>query len=316
MPREKEDEPIMNFSSITTFTSPQIISLGVSISVFLFVLFVAIIKDEAQKRSVGKRSKNEWMFTKWEEKVYDTFIKERPETILKSLGVDIAKYKKECEIARDYYPNFKKLATRKILGLFLMLLALIMFIFSGMSGMLVSFAIGVGGFYLYDSDTRRVAKDAQAKKNQLAAELPRFLDMLQTALYIDLPVDDAITITAKHLKNFLISEELLASMAETQIGATSWQRALENIAQKYEVDTFSDFSMYLITGYEKGLSIYDVVKRQTVDVQKTTLINAEANASKLNTSILFPIAFYKLFPLILLVGVPLILQMSESFTLF
>lgn len=297
------------FDLSNMFSTTQLISIMVMACVFFLIVFVAVVRDEAQNKNSRKmRNSNEWLFSRWDEKIYDAFVKQRPEEFLKSLGVDIDAYRKNSDIVKNFYPNFKKLAARKFVGIVLMFVSVLLFLILGSSGFLFALLCLLIAMLVYEGDIKKVEKEAEARKNRIAAELPRFLDMLQTALYIDIPVDEAIVITSKHLDTFLISEELMASMAETQIGATSWQKALEGVAEKYDVDTLSDFALYLITGYEKGLSIYDVVKRQASDAQKTTLINAEANASKLNTSVVVPIALYKMAPLLILIAFPVVLQ--------
>ena len=191
-----------------------------------------------------------------------------------------------------------------------------MLVLSGTSGILITLVIACTGIYLYQAGIPQVSQAAKEKRKQRENELPRFLDLLQTALYINMPIDEAISITAKYLKGALIADELLSSMAETQMGANSWQDSLRSIAARYEVDTFSDFVLYLITGYEKGLSIYDVVNRQAKEVRQYALVSAEENANKDSSSILVPIAIFKLLPLLFIVGYPFVIQLAGTGALF
>lgn len=71
----------------------------------------------------------------------------------------------------------------------------------------------------------------------MANELPRFIDLFATAAQIGIPVESAIKTTAKEIP-CIVSEELLMVMAETEIGAKSWQRALEEVALRYDVGVF------------------------------------------------------------------------------
>ena len=295
-------------------SSAQIIAIIAALGVFAVVVFIAVIRDEMQNRNARvKRPDNEWLFTRWDEKLYDAVMpKTPPENVLKSLGVELEDYSKNCKILNIQTINYKKLAADKIIGIFLMFVGLVIIVMSLMQGAAVGILIAVIGYIVYESNVKKIQKDAQSKRKQLEAELPRFLDLLQTALFIDIPVSDAIVITAKYLDNTLLSKELMESMADSQIGSSSWQESLESVAVKYEVDVFSDFVQYLITGYEKGLSIYDVVTRQGEEVRRTTTINAEESASKLNSSILIPIAIYKLLPIIFVAMYPIILQIMGN----
>ena len=298
-------------SNAFSISSAQIIAVFAALGVFAFVVFFAVIRDEIQnKNSRVQRPANEWLFSHWDEKLYDALLpKTQPENILKSLGVELQDYVKNCQVLNINNVNLKKLAADKIIGLFLMFVGMAIIAISLVQGAALGLLILIIGYLVYESNVKKVQKEAQAKRKRLESELPRFLDLLQTALFIDIPVSEAIVITAKYLDNALLSKELMESMADSQIGSSSWQESLEAVAVKYEVDVFSDFVQYLITGYEKGLSIYDVVSRQNEEVRKTTTINAEESASKLNSSILVPIGVYKLFPIILLALYPIAIQL-------
>lgn len=305
------------YDSILSYTTPQVIALLSGIGVFFLVIFAAVIRDEIRSRkSRTTRDPSEWLFTRWDEKLYDAFFREKPEIILKKLGIDTERYLKNCAVIRKSFPNLKKITADKLTGVFLIFLAVLLAAVSGGSGLAITAVILLGGIAVYQAGIPKIGKAAAARRQQLTGELPRFLDLLQTALYINMPVSEAITVTARHLKGTLISDELLATMAEAQVGAVSWEQALEDIAAKYEVDAFSDFVLYLITGQEKGLSIYDIVARQAREVRQYTLVAAEENAGKVNTAVLIPIAIYKLIPLLFIVGFPLVLQLLGSNTIF
>ena len=305
-------------NKVFQYTGPQLIALFVGLFVFMMVVLIAVLKDEQENKNARiKRPENEWLFTRWDEKLYDCFLsKRKPEEVLSKLGVDIELYNKNCEVIKKEETNFKKLAADKVIGAVLMFIGLLMIIIADVSGIIFSLVFLFYGFILYQGDVNKIAKQAKEKKIQLTSELPRFLDLLQTALYIEIPVSDAISITAQHLRGTLVAEELMASMAETQMGSVSWQRSLQNIATRYDVDVFSDFVQYLINGYEKGLSIYDVVSRQAEETRQYSLVTAEENANKMSSSILIPIAIFKLFPLIGIVAYPLLKQLLSSQTLF
>lgn len=297
--------------------SPGVIALLVGASVFLLIVLIAVLRDEKEnKKSRNPRSENEWLFSRWDEKLYDTLFKSPPEKTLKSLGVDILEYQKNCRIIKRNEIDYKKLASGKIAGIFVMLFSLPLLFMSSILGLLVAILLIGIGYYMYMGDANHVAKLAKEKKQQISAELPRFLDLLQTALYIDMPISEAITITAQKLKNTCIAKELLESMVEIQVGSSSWQKALQDMAILYEVDEFSDFVQYLINGYEKGLSIYDVVVRLADDTREAALIRAEEIANKTNTSILVPVALFKLFPIIIIIAIPFVRQLLAANIIF
>ncbi len=294
-------------------TTPQLIALAFGLAVFFAVILFAVLKDERDNKMARiQRPENEWLFTNWDEKLYDCMTKKKPEEALIKLGVNVQEYKKNCGVLKKKEPNLKKLAADKYIGVMVMLFGVLLFAIAGLSGAVMAMIVTAVGYLLYMGDVERVKKEANAKKRRIEMEMPRFLDLLQTALYIDIPVSDAIIETAKRLKNTYIAKELIASIAESQMGSMSWQQALQDLAVTYDVDMLSDFVQYLINGYEKGLNIYDVVSRQAEDARKTSLVYAEENANKLNSSILLPVAVFKLAPLVFIVGYPLVYQIINN----
>lgn len=298
-------------------TTPQLIAGFTGIFVFFLVILFAVIRDELQNRNARiKRPDNEWLFTNWNVKLYDAFVRVPPEKMLMKLGVEVEAYQKNCDILyiRDY--NLKKLAADKVIGFAIIILGVFLMALFRTSGIVLSIVIILAGFYMYQGNVPKIKKLAKEKRRKIEIELPRFLDLLQTALYIEIPVSDAILMTAKQLDNTIIAKELTTSIAESQMGSISWQKALQNLALLYDVDILSDFVQYLINGYEKGLNIYDVVSRQAAETRKASLLTAEENANRLNTSIIVPISLFKLLPLIIIVGYPIAYQFISGKTIF
>ena len=139
--------------------------------------------------------------------------------------------------------------------------------------------------------------EAKKRKKQLERELPRFLDLLKTALQINLPIDQAIDLTAKHLDGPL-SDELLASLAETKIGTSNWQNALQKLARQYEIDDLSDFIMDITVAYDKGIPIYDIVAKKASSLKQTRLLSAKEKAARLTSTIVVPMFLFKIIPLL------------------
>ena len=298
-------------------STPQVIALCAGGFIFHSIVLIGIFKDEMEnKASRIQRPKEEWLFTNWEIKLYDCITKKEPERALISLGVNVEEYKKNYYIVYRKEPDLKSVAANKYVGVGIMLFGVLMLAISQMSGIILTLILFALGYIRYIGDVNSIKTKAIAKKNRIAQELPRFLDLLQTALYIDIPISEAIVTTSKHLNNTLIANELRSSLAEMRMGSVSWQTALSSLAIMYDVDSLSDFVQYIITGYEKGLNIYDVVSRQADDTRKTTLINAEANANKLSSSIILPIGIFKLFPLIALIAYPIVSQLLNGTNIF
>lgn len=263
--------------------------------------------DKKLKKEIGY--KEEPLYKDLDVKIYDAFIHKKPEIVARKIGINAEEYYKNCELIRKP-ANLKGLIAK--IGLSAM--TVLWFTVVGLitKNWYVSIAGILNGLFLIVYLVKRPEEQAADVRAQIVAEMPRFLDMLQTALYINMPVEEAISITAKHLKGTLLADEFAKTVAEIQLGAFGWQTALENMSHKYEVDIFSDFVLDIVTAYDKGIPIYDVVARKNKEIKQTNLLTLKENASKLNSTIVIPIAIFKLLPLIVILCIPIIYQLRDT----
>lgn len=263
--------------------------------------------DKKLKKEIGY--KEEPLYKDLDIKIYDAFIHKKPEIVARKIGINAEEYYKNCELIRKP-ANLKGLIAK--IGLSAM--TVLWFTVVGLitKNWYVSIAGILIGLFLIVYLVKRPEEQAADVRAQIVAEMPRFLDMLQTALYINMPVEEAISITAKHLKGTLLADEFAKTVAEIQLGAFGWQTALENMSHKYEVDIFSDFVLDIVTAYDKGIPIYDVVARKNKEIKQTNLLTLKENASKLNSTIVIPIAIFKLLPLIVILCIPIIYQLRDT----
>lgn len=263
--------------------------------------------DKKLKKEIGY--KEEPLYKDLDVKIYDAFIHKKPEIVARKIGINAEEYYKNCELIRKP-ANLKGLIAK--IGLSAM--TVLWFAVVGLitKNWYVSIAGILIGLFLIVYLVKRPEEQAADVRAQIVAEMPRFLDMLQTALYINMPVEEAISITAKHLKGTLLADEFAKTVAEIQLGAFGWQTALENMSHKYEVDIFSDFVLDIVTAYDKGIPIYDVVARKNKEIKQTNLLTLKENASKLNSTIVIPIAIFKLLPLIVILCIPIIYQLRDT----
>ncbi len=263
--------------------------------------------DKKLKKEIGY--KEEPLYKDLDVKIYDAFIHKKPEIVARKIGINAEDYYKNCELIRKP-TNLKGLIAK--IGLSAMTVLWFAVIGLITKNWYVSIAGILIGLFLIVYLVKRSEEQAADVRAQIVAEMPRFLDMLQTALYINMPVEEAISITAKHLKGTLLADEFAKTVAEIQLGAFGWQTALENMSHKYEVDIFSDFVLDIVTAYDKGIPIYDVVARKNKEIKQTNLLTLKENASKLNSTIVIPIAIFKLLPLIVILCIPIIYQLRDT----
>lgn len=283
------------------------ISLCAAGSIFLFVI---AFNAKVRTGDIRYGRKEEYIWENWTETVYTLlFGNKAPEKVCKALGLEYDKYMMNCDIIGKK-PDFQKEAANRVVGVFSFVFGIILTILLRNA---IPIIVGIVLYYLLAAGVaKKVERQAQTKKAQLSNDIVRFTDLLLSALSINLPIDVALLTTANNMP-CVLSDELKLSFAETQIGAKDWQKALEDIARKYEIDIFSDFVLDIVTAYNKGISIKDAVERKNVEIKQAQIFNAKEQTSKMTTTILAPITFFKLIPLLAIMLMPIIIQITTTF---
>lgn len=287
------------------------ISLCMGTAILIFIIFLTAMQySKSNKHSVyGKNNPDDWLFHNFYLKVYSAFfgIKEPEDEAIK-LGINIEKYYKNCQLTRTR-PNAKRLIVNTIYGFAAFLVSILL-------SLLVSPVFAALGvflfFYLVFFEQQRLNSKAEEMKEQVAAELPRFLDILQTELIVGLPIETSIYIICEKFDS-LISREFLEALNEMELGISGWQQALEKVAAKYDIETLSDFVLDVSTSYMKGVSITDSVVRKTKEVKETHLLNIKERAGKTTNTMLIPMAIFQFIPLIVLIMFPTMIQIFNAF---
>jgi len=287
------------------------ISLCMGAAILIFIIFLTAMQySKSNKHSVyGKNNPDDWLFHNFYLKVYSAFfgIKE-PEDVAIKLGINIEKYYKNCQLTRTR-PKAKRLIVNTIYGFAAFLVSILL-------SLLVSPVFAALGvflfFYLVFFEQQRLNSKAEEMKEQVAAELPRFLDILQTELIVGLPIETSIYIICEKFDS-LISREFLEALNEMELGISGWQQALEKVAAKYDIETLSDFVLDVSTSYMKGVSITDSVVRKTKEVKETHLLNIKERAGKTTNTMLIPMAIFQFIPLIVLIMFPTMIQIFNAF---
>lgn len=280
------------------------IGIFTGLTVFLLILLIYVLfsKESVQlDKEGGSRG------------LYHKMVGEDPEAFANKIGIATDKYVFNCNML-GVEPKIEKVITARVIAIFILIVGIILTLlikslYIQIFCILIFSAITVITFI---APTSIVAGKAEKRKKEFESELPRFLDLLQTALKIELPIATAIKITAESVSGIL-SDELLAALTITEVGISNWQDALYEIAERYEVDAFSDFVLDIVTAYKKGSDITESVERQSRDLKTSTLLKAKEDASKATSLVLIPVVIFKMLPLMAILFLPVILQLVRAF---
>lgn len=277
-------------------------------SVAAFFSVIAIFSVWYARSSENK--KDPWLFSDWINKIYSAlFGEKRPEKIADSLGIDATKIIHTCSLI-GAANNIKPIIIYRLIGIVSMCIGLILGIL--LNAWLFTILFVLIAMILCFLPSKMLVNKLERKKLKMEFELPRFLDMLHTALLVDIPIDVAIKETAECLSDLTISKEMLNSLVDVQVGALSWQDALERLAKDYEIDNISNFVLDIVTTYKNGTSIVESVERQSKDIKASNLLSAKERAGKLTNLILFPILGFKIIPFVIFLSIPIITQLNGS----
>ena len=169
----------------------------------------------------------------------------------------------------------------------------------------------LGFFILVGYEQMTLNAKAESMKAQIADELPRFLDLLQAELQIGMPIENAMLVICEKFPA-LISTEFLRALSESQMGASGWQQAMEDVAARYDEETLSDFVLNVSTSYTKGVSIAATVSRKAEDIRETHVLAVKERAGKVTNTILLPMAIFQLMPMIVFLIIPILSELTGT----
>jgi tight adherence protein C len=287
----------------------NVITISILVSVSVFLCIFALFSKDKERGARGVRE-NDWLWKNAAEKLYDAiFQNSDPISVGKKFGLEYDKYMLSCYII-GRTPNIKQEVMNRVTASIAFLAGAIL------SAAFLNPAPLVIGIVLYYLMVVNVVNGAQStakqRKRMITQELPRFADLLHSALVIDMPIESAIDMISQLLPGVL-AQEMRYAMAEMKMGAKNWQTALEDMARKYEVDIFSDFVLDLITASNKGVPIIEAVARKSTEIKQQKLLDAKESASKMSNTVLVPIAVFKIIPLLAILLVPVMIQIFTNF---
>lgn len=297
-------------------STAAIVTIMSVILVMALFLIISILVDFNKNRHTEAYQKGAWLFTGATDTIYSLLFGKDEIEIARKFGIQTDEYFSNCRVA-GIKPNLRRYIVNYVMAILIMVVAVVIAAVLYLAGadIIVSMLIGAILFVfaaaLYGNEKSKAAKGAKKIKAQIVDEMPRFLDLLETALYIKMPIETAISMTAQSIPGIL-SEELLKSYEDTRSSEISWMRILEKIAKKYNVDCLNSFVQDVTTSSSKGVSVYDSIVRQNEHAKQSRMLAIEEKADKTKTTILFPVFIFKLIPIMATFLFPVMGMMSGS----
>lgn len=154
---------------------------------------------------------------------------------------------------------------------------------------------------------------ANARREAIRLALPDVLDLLVISTEAGCALDKAILNVSREFRSFhpAISEELSAVNMEMLAGESRIQ-ALRNFAERTGDDELKKLVAILIQTDRFGTSVADALRTQSEFMRVKRRQIAEEKASKVGVKLVFPIFFFCMPSLVVVVAAPGVIQMMKS----
>ncbi len=152
------------------------------------------------------------------------------------------------------------------------------------------------------------------RREQIRLALPDALDMLVVCSEVGCALDQAIQYVSREFKTVhpALSDELSLLNAEILAGATR-STALRNFAERTGEDDVKKLVAIMIQTDRFGTSIVDALRTQSDFMRVRRRQVAEEKAGKVGVKLVFPIFFFCLPSLVVVVAGPAVLQLMNHF---
>jgi len=131
--------------------------------------------------------------------------------------------------------------------------------------------------------------------------LPYAVDVMALCLSAGSTFIGAVEELVKDSRDHPLDEEFRIFLSELQLGKTR-REALLNLTQRCGIDLLDNVVLSVIQGEEQGVPISEVLKREAAHIRKVRIEQADEQANKASTKILFPTMIIVVATLLLLFG--------------
>jgi tight adherence protein C len=174
--------------------------------------------------------------------------------------------------------------------------------------LLIGGGLAAFGFFLPNILLRNAG---QKREEQMLRSLPDALDLLTISVEAGLAFDSAVGRVARNTKGPL-AQEFARLLQEMQIGVGRAE-AMRAMAERTTLKDLRSFCLAMVQADTLGVPVARVLRVQSKDMRIRRRQRAEEKAQKLPVKILFPLVFFILPSLFIIIIGPVALSLLQSF---
>lgn len=306
------------FSKIGAILSSANFKISIGVFIFITIMSFIIISTTGKKKAkryidrIDEHRNFEKNYIDENDKdtgnyMYDKYVKsyirknkDLYEKLLGIFGIDLKKIEKKLIRGNITKVTAEQISIIKIGGVFLSLfVGITLLLFMGITGLLIGLAIAAATLLLPEI---LIDEQYNLRKNEILYVLPTTLKLMADATSTGHTVNDAIMRVRRKYKNVLADE--FEKAEEEARYSNDWLLALENMADRCDIDEIYNLIAEIKITQEKGTPITDVLINYANKIETEATIRLTEVARKRNTTLLVPILLFLFAPLIGLILLP------------
>ncbi|GMQ46367.1 type II secretion system F family protein [Vibrio sp. 10N] len=145
-----------------------------------------------------------------------------------------------------------------------------------------------------------------------SAKLPYLLDMMSVCVQTGMTIEASLAYLADELEMF--DKDLCYQIRRTSDAARihGLEKALNDLGQRLPTPAVRSFVLTVIQNLQYGTSVAQVMSDLAEDIRKVQILTVEEKVGKLAAKMSVPLILFIMFPIVVLILAPGIMQMSIS----
>jgi len=148
--------------------------------------------------------------------------------------------------------------------------------------------------------------------SRTSAQLPYLLDMMSVCVQTGMTIEAALVYLGKELAEF--DSDLCYQIKRTSDSAKihGLEKALNDLSERIPTPPVRSFVLTIIQNLQYGTSVAQVLSDLAEDMRKIQILTVEEKVGKLSAKMSVPLILLIMFPIVILILAPSIMQMTLS----